>query len=601
MNVENINENTRPRSKKSFHYSSIKDTKYKSKFFNTNKNHESLSPKKMRRNSQIVQQIENRKNSGLFSLAKSKKVYYSMKEYDYLLPYKKTAYNLLKQKYNCSYIVYTNIKLSKKTEVRSVYDSNLIQNLLENKKSKLYCAIKEDLIYTNLTENFYHNYTQIEAKIFLKYLLFCVYDKDRMTYNKNLSEKNDKDKIKLLSNKIIRKLYEAYKSTMNNVNKTKKKEETKESNKQNIHNKHVKHKYPFIFDLSTFDVHNSIPNLLPNGEKVIYYLKSYLKKKLSQKLYQNIFYCKNVSEGMDSTIRFNKSTKDNKNSKSKTVNNISFSKIIFRKKNNSINYNQDNFKRVQNDIDTCDVEQLIKIILKRGQKSKKKDLIKSNKIKVKFHFNSSNNNVEKSYEKNQISQNSTTLSAINREGNLTHRTNMINNSPLNYITELKNLFRNKLLVNKLNLKKYNINNNDIKVNQNSFQNKAENSLPINNFETKYEQYNAKFNNFKKILTLKEFFKLYKCKNNSFIQNKMKLYKPKKAVEYQNDMYIFTKNKNRNIWEKGEDIICQRKANDIKEKVLNKLKLLKSKRLNCHNKCYTFRKLVQNGDIYCKDI
>ena len=94
-----------------------------------------------------------------------------MKEYDYLIPYKKTAYNLLKRKYNCSYIVYTNIKLNKKTEVRSVYDSNLIQNLLENKKTKLYCKIKEDLIYTNLTENFYHNYTQIEAKNFLKYLL----------------------------------------------------------------------------------------------------------------------------------------------------------------------------------------------------------------------------------------------------------------------------------------------------------------------------------------------------------------------------------------------------------------------------------------------
>ena len=82
------------------------------------------------------------------------------------------------------------------------------------------------------------------------------------------------------------------------------------------------------------------------------------------------------------------------------------------KKNNTININHDNIRRIQNDIDTCDVEKLIKIIMKRGQKSKKKDLIKSQKIKVKFHFNSSNNNVDKSYEKNQISQNSTTLSAI---------------------------------------------------------------------------------------------------------------------------------------------------------------------------------------------
>jgi hypothetical protein len=33
MNVENINEKTRPRAKKSFHYSSIKDKKYKNRFF----------------------------------------------------------------------------------------------------------------------------------------------------------------------------------------------------------------------------------------------------------------------------------------------------------------------------------------------------------------------------------------------------------------------------------------------------------------------------------------------------------------------------------------------------------------------------------------
>lgn len=600
MNVENINEKTRPRAKKSFHYSSIKDKKYKNRFFNTNKNSESLSAIKIKRNSQITRKIDNKNKNDLFSLSKSNKVY-SMKEYDYLMPYKKTAYNLLKRKYNCSYIVYTNIKLNKKTEVRSVYDSNLIQNLLENKKTKLYCKIKEDLIYTNLTENFYHNYTQIEAKNFLKYLLFCIYDKDRMTYNKNLSEKNDKDKLKLLSEKIIRKLYDAYISTMNNnINKTKKKEESKESNKQNKHKKHQSHKYPFIFDLSPFDVHNSIPNLFPSGENVMYYLKAYLKKKLSQKLYQNKFYCKNVSDGMDSTIRFNKSTKDNKNSKSKTVN-ISFSKIVFRKKNNTININHDNIRRIQNDIDTCDVEKLIKIIMKRGQKSKKKDLIKSQKIKVKFHFNSSNNKVDKSYEKNQISQNSTTLSAINREGNLSYRTNLINNSPLNYVTRLKNFVRSKLFFNRLNLKKYNINNSEIKLNQNSFQNNVDNSFPINNFDKNDDQYNFKYNHFRKILTLKEFFKLSKNKNSNFIEDKMKLYKPKKAVEYQNDIYIFTKNINRNVWEKGEDIICQRKANDFKEKVLNKLKLLQSKRLNRHNKCYTFRKLVKYGDIYYKDI
>ena len=104
MNEENINEINRPRGKKSFHYSSIKDKKYKNRFFNTNKNRESLSPIKIKRNSQITRKINNNKNNNIFSLSKSNKVY-SLKEYDYLFPYKKTAHNLLKKKYNCSYIV----------------------------------------------------------------------------------------------------------------------------------------------------------------------------------------------------------------------------------------------------------------------------------------------------------------------------------------------------------------------------------------------------------------------------------------------------------------------------------------------------------------
>ena len=606
MNVSNIKEKIRHRAKNSLHYPVIKDTKYKNKFFNINKNNESASPSKKRRNSQITLKIDNKKNNSLFTLSKASKVY-SMKAFNYLFPYKKAAYNLLKKKYNCSYKSCVNIKLNK-FEVISIYNTFLIQNLIENKKSKLFCQIKDVSIYSNNNENLYHNYTQSDAKIFLKYLLFCVYDKDRMTYNKNLSEKIDRDKIKSVSENIIQLLHKIYISTTENFNKSNKKEESKKSNKKNIHKNLSIHKYPFIFELSPFEVHNSIPNLLPAGTEMLHTLKEYIKKKLNQKLYQNKFYCKNVSEGMDSTIRFNKSTKDNKSNKSKTINNVSFSKIIFRKKNNTINYHHDDVRRIQNDIDTYDVERLIKNIIKRGQKLKKKDTIKSQKIKIKFHFNSSNNNVEKSYEKNQISQNSTTLSAMNREGHLSHRTNMINNSPLNYVTEIKNFFKNKLLANKLNLKKNNINNTNIKSNQSFLQNIVENPLYKNSLDKKSEQYHKKaifirnsIYNFRKILSLKEFLKLNNCLNNSFIQSDIKIYKPKKAVEYQNGMYIFTKKINMNVWEKGGEINTQTKTKDITEKVLNKLKLIKSKRANRLNKCYTFRKLVKYGDIYYQDL
>ena len=608
MNEANISLKARPRAIKSLHYHVVKDIKYKSKFFNINKNNESASPFKKRRNSQIALKNDNRKNNSLFSLSKVSKVY-SMKAFNYLFPYKKAAYNLLKKKYNCSYKSCVNTKLNK-FEVISNYNTFLIQNLIENKKSQLYCQLKEISIYSNNNENLFHNYTQSDAKIFLKYLLFFVYDKDRMTYNKNLSEKIDKDKIKSISENIIQLLHKTYISTNENLNKSNKKEESKKSNKKNINKKLSIHKYPFIFELSPFEVHNSIPNLLSAGTEMLHTLKEYIKKKLNQKLYQNKFYCKNVSEGMDSTIKFNKSTKDNKNSKSEiiNINNISFSKITFWKNNYTINYRHDDIRRIQNDIDTYDVEQLINNLIKLGQKLEKKDIIKSLKSKIKFRFNSSNNNIEKSYEKNQISQNSTTLSAMNKEGHLSHRTNMNKISPLNYVTEIKNFFRNKLLVSKLNLMKNNINNTDIKSNQSFLQNIVENHLSKNSSDKKCEQYHKKaifirnsIFNFRKILSLKEFLKLNNSQNNSFIQSNIKIYKPKKAVEYQNGVYIFTKKINMNVWEKGGDISTQTKATDSTEKVLNKLKLIKSKRANRLNKCYTFRKLVKYGDIYCQDL
>ena len=416
-----------------------------------------------------------------------------------------------------------------------------------------------------------------------------------MTFNKNLSEKVEKDKLKSAAEKIKQTLDKKHIINLQNINKTKKTKNNKASKKHaenNISKNSPVQKYSFIYNLSPFDIHNSIPNLLPSGEKILHALNEYLKKKLCQKLYDNKFYCKNISEGMDSTFRYNKSTKDNKNSKSKTINNISVSKIIFRrKKNNTINNNQDDFKRIKNDINTNDIEKLIKKLVKGGQKLKKNNSINSHIKKTKFHFNSSNNNIERSFEKNQLSQNSTTLTAMNRENNLSHRTNLINNSAS--VSDIKNFFKNKLFIINLDIKKKIYKNNNKKLFKNSFGYNLRNTI--------FNENNSESNSKIKLLSLKQFLKLENKSNHNLNKKRpIKIYKPKRGFEYQNDMYIFTKDLNKNVWEKGEDINCQTKAQDIRAKIMKKIKSMKSKNLVHLNKCYTFRKLVKYGEIYYKN-
>ena len=621
-NKNNYNENKRIRVKKSFHYSSIQDSKFKHKFFNTDKKNVRSSeintdPFKIKRNSQMARKIDNKKNTFFSVLSKINDVH-SMQEYNYLFPYKKTANILLRKKYNCSQKIYIKMKLYKKEEIISKYDTYKIQNLIENKKSSIYCKFKEILIFSNKKEYLYHEYNLREEKILLKYLLFFIYDKDRMTFNKNLSEKVEKDKLKSAAEKIKQTLDKKHIINLQNINKTKKTKNNKASKKHaenNISENSPVQKYSFIYNLSPFDIHNSIPNLLPSGEKILHALNEYLKKKLCQKLYDNKFYCKNISEGMDSTFRYNKSTKDNKNSKSKTINNISVSKIIFRrKKNNTINNNQDDFKRIKNDINTNDIEKLIKKLVKGGQKLKKNNSINSHIKKTKFHFNSSNNNIERSFEKNQLSQNSTTLTAMNRENNLSHRTNLINNSAS--VSDIKNFFKNKLFIINLDIKKKIYKNNNKKLFKNSFgynlRNNSPKSIRIKNYgqysiqnnhlrNTIFNENNSESNSKIKLLSLKQFLKLENKSNHNLNKKRpIKIYKPKRGFEYQNDMYIFTKDLNKNVWEKGEDINCQTKAQDIRAKIMKKIKSMKSKNLVHLNKCYTFRKLVKYGEIYYKN-
>ena len=403
MNVA-FNDKMKEKGKYNIRFNSLKVPKYKVKNFNTSKkiskiNDVPLLSSKEKRNSLIVYKSENKKvNNNHFQVQKPHINYYKNKQSDNLIFFNNIAHKLLRRKYNCTKRINTELKLYKKEEV-SIYDINQIQYLIENKKSRLFCILKEKLLLSDKKEYLMNIYAKNESKIILRYLLFFVYNKDKMTYSKKMSEKINLDKVKLnleIINPILQNKYILIKNKYNEIENNEKYNESffdfhesdkKESNK----------KYYNISELSLKETHNCIPNLLPTDKGILILLKEYLQKKLNQKFLNKRYYYENMSETLD-TNKFNKSSKENnKNSKSRIINK-SFSKIIFNKKNNLF-YNHNDFKRIKNDVDIFDIEKLIKNFVIKDLKIKKKifnqeknndDKIICHKIKKKLVFNKIN-------------------------------------------------------------------------------------------------------------------------------------------------------------------------------------------------------------------
>ena len=238
---------------------------------------------------------------------------------------------MLKNKYNCSKKVRLEI-LYNKEEIISKYDSYQIEYLIEKRKSSVYCRLKELLFLSKKNEYLVDIYKPKESKIILKYLLFFVYDKDKMTFNEKRIEKINKDKIKTNFEKIVPSLKKRYFSMEFKSDEYKESYvEIKSNQKQFLNKNNI-----LIFNYSPFNIYNSVPNLYPNEPRILKVLKEFLAKKLYPKLYsKGLYYYKNISENYDTT-KINKSTKEDKNSRSKTIVNKSFSKYILKKKNNSI-------------------------------------------------------------------------------------------------------------------------------------------------------------------------------------------------------------------------------------------------------------------------
>ena len=626
----------RERSKNSFHFNAINAQKYKNKYFNTikkigKKSTIPLFSSKEKRKSVILPKSENKKMVNALSLSKPQINYNKFHSLNYILFCEKFANQMLRDKYNCSKKVRLKI-LYNKEEIISKYDSYQIEYLIEKRKSSVYCRLKELLFLNKKNEYLVDLYKPRESRIILKYLLFFVYDKDKMTFNEKRTEKINKDKIKSNFEKIVPSLKKRYFSV--EFNNDEYNVEIKNNQKQFL-NKNNR----FIFNYSPLNIYNSVPNLYPNEPIILKVLKEYLSKKLYQKLYsKGLYYYKNISENYDTT-KLNKSTKEDKNSRSKTIVNKSFSKYILKKKNNSINNHNEN-KRIKNDVDIFDIEKLIKGFKGKDKKNLKNSIINkkryfdrvilSQKIKKKLFFNASGNNNNKnvSKEKNHLSQNSTTLTIRNRESNKSNKLkkgNLVNKGIIyknNFSKENNNMYSKKLIQNSseynsessVSFRRANKKNNHIQFKNNYLRkilfNNCENnseSLISESFKKKPKNIlneSTKFfypkNLSFKFITLKDFLKFDNETNYSLSKKASKILNPAKSFEFHNDIYIFSQKINENIWERGEDISAQIKAEEIKDSVFKKLKMLNNKNRNSLKKCNTFRKFVNYGDVYFND-
>ena len=359
-------------------------------------------------------------------------------ELEFLLAFKKITNKKLKDKYNYKFI--ERFGFMKKEEIPTQYDYNQLTYLIEKKRCRILSLSNELFFFNNIQEFLKDIYNYKQSLIILRYLLFFIYDKDIITYVEKPD--NEKNKKYILSNFkklsiLLKKKKELRQITGDNIktiNKYIKNDESIIIDLEKINNNlfisydFSKVKYLYIYDVPQMKINNCIPNIFPNGIRVMKILKNFLNKKKSQKLYNNKVYSvkKNTSNKNDN-INYNKKNEnyllDNISILSEEEKNNKFYKNDY-----SINYHINNIKREKNDIDIIDIEKLIRNISEKEKSKKVKKVNIKNKISVKktslklykkafsnkklSFFDKSKNidNFSPTNEKLHISDNSTSLS-----------------------------------------------------------------------------------------------------------------------------------------------------------------------------------------------
>ena len=269
-------------------------------------------------------------------------------------------------------------------------------NIMEKKKCRLYCCYKDHKLIMDNQEYFLKFFETDESKAYLNYLVYFIYAKDPFVKSNRLVCVN-KDRKQIRDDyqeTIINKVFGAQKI----VTSYQLSKESKLMGKSNINNKifdkkrikklsriiipkyfldikpmFYKINYFYVKDIPSSKIPNIIPNYLVNGLGIYSIIKNViLKKKFSILIINDKDYALEGKEKSHHKKRIPENQKEN--------NNILNSFISASSKNgtsdterNKLNLSKvhlvhNEFRRIKDDIDINDVEQLIKKIINTQQK-----------------------------------------------------------------------------------------------------------------------------------------------------------------------------------------------------------------------------------------
>ena len=286
--------------------------------------------------------------------------------------------------------------------------------ILDKTKCSLYANYKDHKLFLDNQEYCLKLFTKRESKVYLHYLLYFTYEKDHYvksdkTYCVNKDRKHMEDEYKdiiidnifgahkILYIKNLEKIPVFYNKSNKNVDpKLYDKKQIKKLTKISIPKYYLNIKpvisdinYLFIKDVPNIKIPNIIPNYCPNDLCICYILKNIiLKNKNSIYMinYKECFYDKNHK----------KKSQSNNSNKSKDNINIINSFITNDSKNNELTsdknilnitklYNTENkrnihnvhsaFRRLKNDIDIVEMENLVKKIINTENKTNENEPI----------------------------------------------------------------------------------------------------------------------------------------------------------------------------------------------------------------------------------
>ena len=181
---------------------------------------------------------------------------------------------------------YLNLKLSnndiytKESEIPRLFHIYLINYILKNKKCKLSSRYNDIIKSIDMKDYLIIFYNKKQFSYIIKYLLGCIYNQDKYTFNLIIDNWNNHERI------IIN-----YKNTKDNIINNYIQNQKNNSNfmlkqyitKKNIKNykyfiNNINYKNLFIEELPIFSIPNIIPNYLGFGENILKLLKNYIYK-----------------------------------------------------------------------------------------------------------------------------------------------------------------------------------------------------------------------------------------------------------------------------------------------------------------------------------